>query len=103
VEWAGEGQMTALFDAVERGDLELARLLLERGSNTTRTRSITRAGRAGEHGVSRPASRHERGLANLVNHKLDVEDAAGLRWFLDRGVDENAHRCLHPALARGRG
>jgi hypothetical protein len=55
VEWAGEGQMTALFDAVERGDLELARLLLELGSNTRRTRSITRAGRAGEHGVSRPA------------------------------------------------
>lgn len=24
VEWGGEGQMTALFDAVERSDLELA-------------------------------------------------------------------------------
>ena len=32
VEWGGEGQMTALFDAVERNDLELARLLVERGA-----------------------------------------------------------------------
>ena len=32
VEWGGEGRMTALFDAVERSDLELARLLLERGA-----------------------------------------------------------------------
>jgi len=31
------------------------------------------------------------------------EDAAGLRWFVDRGVDVNAHRCLHHAIARGRG
>lgn len=37
----------------------------------------------------------------MVNHKLDFEDAAGLAWFLDRGVDVNAHRCLHHAISRG--
>jgi hypothetical protein len=35
VEWGGEGQMTALFDAVERRDLELVRLLLDRGADVT--------------------------------------------------------------------
>ncbi|MGH7342235.1 MAG: ankyrin repeat domain-containing protein, partial [Candidatus Rokuibacteriota bacterium] len=29
--------------------------------------------------------------------------ATGLRWFLDRGVDTNANRCLHHAISRGRG
>jgi ankyrin repeat protein len=46
---------------------------------------------------------HAPGLENLVNHKLDFEDAPGLQWFLDRGVDVNAHHCLHHAVARGRG
>ncbi|MGI8622625.1 MAG: ankyrin repeat domain-containing protein, partial [Solirubrobacteraceae bacterium] len=32
VEWDGEGRMSALFDAVERSDLELVRLLVERGA-----------------------------------------------------------------------
>jgi Ankyrin repeats (3 copies) len=39
----------------------------------------------------------------MVLHKLDFEDAAGLRWFLDRGLDVNAHCLLHHAIARGRG
>jgi ankyrin repeat protein len=39
----------------------------------------------------------------MVNHKLDFEDAAGLQWFLDRGVDVDAQHCLHHAIARGRG
>jgi Ankyrin repeats (many copies) len=43
------------------------------------------------------------GFERMVLHKLDFEDAAGLRWFLDRGVDVNAHCCLHHAIARGRG
>lgn len=34
--------------------------------------------------------------------ELDFEDAAGLRWFLDHGVDVNANRCLHHAISRGR-
>jgi hypothetical protein len=32
VEWGGQGRMSALYDAVERADLELVRLLLERGA-----------------------------------------------------------------------
>lgn len=32
---------------------------------------------------------YEPGFENMVNHKLDFEDAAGLQWFLDRGVDVN--------------
>lgn len=32
IEWDGQGRMSALFDAVERGDLALVRLLLERGA-----------------------------------------------------------------------
>ena len=43
------------------------------------------------------------GFESMVNHKLDFEDAAGLQWFLDRGVDVNANRCLHHAICRGRG
>jgi hypothetical protein len=46
---------------------------------------------------------YQPGFERMVNHKLDFEDAAGLQWFLDKGVDVNAHRCLHHAIARGRG
>ena len=46
---------------------------------------------------------HRPGFENLVNHKLDFEDLTGLRWFLDHGVDVNAHCCLHHAISRGRG
>jgi ankyrin repeat protein len=35
VEWSGEGRQTALFDAVERHDLDLVRLLLDHGSIPT--------------------------------------------------------------------
>lgn len=38
----------------------------------------------------------------MVLHKLDFEDADSLRWFLNRGVDVNAHCCLHHAIVRGR-
>ncbi|WP_020497368.1 ankyrin repeat domain-containing protein [Sciscionella marina] len=41
--------------------------------------------------------------ASAVNHKLDFEDRAGLHWFLDQGIEVNVHRCLHHAIARGRG
>jgi hypothetical protein len=34
IEWGGEGRMSALFDAVERGDLPLAGLLVERGATS---------------------------------------------------------------------
>jgi Ankyrin repeats (3 copies) len=90
----------ALFDAVERRDLELARLLLERGAE----RDEDAFYHACEQGDTAFLDLlHAPGLEDLVNHKLDFEDAAGLRWFLDRGVDVNRHRCLHHAIARGRG
>jgi ankyrin repeat protein len=46
---------------------------------------------------------HGPGFERLVLHKLDFEDADGLRWFLERGVDVNANCCLHHAIARARG
>lgn len=100
VEWGGEGRMSALFDAVERGDLALARLLVERGA--------TKDEDAFYHACEQSDTAfldllHQPGFERLVLHKLDFEDAAGLRWFLDRGVDVNAECCLHHAVARGRG
>jgi hypothetical protein len=100
VEWGGEGRMSALFGAVERDDLELARLLVERGA--------TRDEDAFYHACEQSDTAfldliHQPGFERMVNHKLDFEDAAGLQWFLDRGVDVNAERCLHHAISRGRG
>jgi Ankyrin repeats (many copies) len=99
-EWGGEGRMSALFDAVERVDLELVSLLLERGA--------TRDEDAFYHACEQSNTAfldvlYQPGFKNLINHKLDFEDAAGLQWFLDRGVDVNANRCLHHAISRGRG
>jgi ankyrin repeat protein len=100
VEWGGEGQMTALFDAVERRDLELVRLLLERGAE----RDEDAFYHACEQGDTTFLDLlYTPGHEGLVNHKLDFEDVPGLRWFLDKGVDVNAHCCLHHAIARGRG
>jgi hypothetical protein len=42
----------------------------------------------------------EPGFESMVNHKLDFEDAAGLRWFLERDTDVNANFCLHHAICR---
>ncbi|MEJ3656300.1 ankyrin repeat domain-containing protein [Actinomycetes bacterium KLBMP 9759] len=100
VEWGGEGRRTALFDAVERADAGLVRLLVERGA--------TKDEDAFYHACEQSdlvmldllwVPGHER----LVNHKLDFEDEAGLRWFLARGVDVNAEFALHHAIVRGRG
>jgi ankyrin repeat protein len=99
-EWGGESQMTALYSAVERRDLELGRLLIERGAE----RDEDAFYHACEQGDTAFLDLlHESGHENLVNHKLDFEDARGLQWFLDKGVDVNAHQCLHHAIARGRG
>ena len=100
VEWGGEGRMSALFGAVERADLELARLLVERGA--------TKDDDAFYHACEQSDTAfldliYEPGYEAMVNHKLDFEDAAGLQWFLDRGVDVDAQHCLHHAIARGRG
>jgi hypothetical protein len=100
VEWGGQGRMTALFDGVERADLELVRLLLEHGARSD--------GDAFYHACEQSNTAfldvlYEAGFEDMVNHKLDFEDAAGLQWFLDRRVDVNANRCLHHAISRGRG
>jgi Ankyrin repeats (3 copies) len=100
IEWGGQGRMSALFAAVERGDLPLVQLLVERGA--------TRDEDAFYHACERSDTGfldllYQPGFDQMVLHKLDFEDAAGLRWFLDRGVDVNAHCCLHHAIARGRG
>jgi ankyrin repeat protein len=100
IEWGGEGRMSALFAAVDRGDPALVELLLEHGA--------TRDEDAFYHACEQSNTAlldllHEPGFESMVNHKLDFEDARGLRWFLDRGVDVNANRCLHHAIGRGRG
>jgi ankyrin repeat protein len=100
IEWGGEGRMSALFAAVDRGDTALVELLLEYGA--------TKDDDAFYHACERSNTAfldllYEPGFESMVNHKLDFEDARGLRWFLDRGVDVNANRCLHHAICRGRG
>lgn len=100
VEWGGDGRMSALFAAVDRRDLELARLLVRDGA--------TKDEDAFYHACEQSDTAyldllHEPGFERMVNHKLDFEDADGLRWFLDHGVDVDANRCLHHAISRGRG
>ena len=92
--------MSALYDAVERGDAELVELLLERGS-TPDEDAFYHACEQGD--TAFLDLLYAPGHEHLVNHKLDFEDAAGLRWFLARGVDVDAHCCLHHAICRGRG
>jgi ankyrin repeat protein len=100
IEWDGQGQQSALFDAVERGDLALVRLLVDRGATTDEDafyHACEQSDTAFLDLLYRP------GYERLVLHKLDFEDPAGLRWFLDRGVDVDAECCLHHAIVRGRG
>ena len=100
VEWGGEGEMSALYDAVERGDVRLARLLLERGA--------AKDDDAFYHACEQSDTAfldilYQPGFESMINHKLDFEDARGVAWFLERGVDVDANRCLHHAICRGRG
>ena len=100
VEWGGEGGMSALFAAVERGDPELVRLLLDRGA--------AKDDDAFYHACEQSNPEflellYEPAFASMVNHKLDFEDPRGLAWFLEHGVDVDANRCLHHAISRGRG
>lgn len=100
IEWGGEGRMTALFDAVERRDSALVRLLIERGARKHEDafyHACEQSDLVMLQLLYQPEFRH------VVNHKLDFEDVAGLRWFLDRGVDVNANCSLHHAISRGRG
>jgi len=96
----GEWHRSALFEAVERRDLALARQLVEAGA-TPDEDAFYHACEQAEVGFLDLL--HRPGFERLVIHKLDFEDAAGLAWFLDRGVDVNALGCLHWAIGRGRG
>jgi ankyrin repeat protein len=96
----GEWHRSALFEAVERHDLTLARLLVEAGA-TSDEDAFYHACEQSD--VAFLDLLHRPGFERLVIHKLDFEDAAGLAWFVDRGVDVNALGCLHWAIGRGRG
>ncbi len=90
----------SLLAAVEGGDLAAVRRLLSAG--------VVPDEDAFYHACERgdPAfldALYVPGFERMVNHKLDFEDAVGLRWFLDRGVDVDVHHCLHHAVGRGRG
>jgi ankyrin repeat protein len=100
VERGEGGRMSALFAAVERGDLALVRLLLEAGATSDEDAFYHACEQSN---AALLDALHRPGFENLVNHKLDFEDLTGLRWFLDHGVDVNAHHCLHHAISRGRG
>jgi ankyrin repeat protein len=94
------GWASALSSAVERGDRALVRLLLDAGAEPDEDAFYHACEQADTDQLDllyRP------GFERMVLHKLDFEDAAGLRWFLDRGVDVNATCSLHHAIARGRG
>ncbi len=96
----GEWYRSALFEAVERRDLTLARLLVEHGATPDEDAFYHACEQAD---VAFLDLLHRPGFERLVIHKLDFEDAAGLAWFLDRGVDVNDLGCLHWAIGRGRG
>jgi hypothetical protein len=95
----GEWQLTASYFAVERQDLAMLRLLIEAGAEPDDDAFYHACERGGSGFLDllyRP------GFEEMVNHKLDFEDEAGLSWFLDQGVDVNTHGCLHWAIGRGR-
>jgi Ankyrin repeats (3 copies) len=96
----GEWYRSALFEAVERRDLTLARLLVERGATPDEDAFYHACEQAD---VAFLDLLHRPGFERLVIHKLDFEDAPGLAWFLGRGVDVNSLGCLHWAIGRGRG
>jgi ankyrin repeat protein len=100
LKWGGEGRMSALFDAIERGDLALVRLLLDAGATSDQDAFYHACEQSD---TALLDALHRPGFENLVNHKLDFEDLSGLRWFLDHRVDVNANRGLHHAISRGRG
>jgi hypothetical protein len=95
----GEWYRSALFEAVERRDLALARQLVEAGASDED--AFYHACEQSD--IAFLDLLHQPGFERLVIHKLDFEDAAGLAWFLDRGADVNGLGCLHWAIGRGRG
>jgi hypothetical protein len=99
-EEGGEWHRSALFEAVERHDLALARLLSDHGAIPDEDAFYHACEQSD---VAFLDLLHRPGFERLVIHKLDFEDAAGLAWFLDRDIDVNALGCLHWAIGRGRG
>ena len=98
-EW-GNWDFYAVRSAVDRDDVALIELLVERGAE----RDEDAMYHACEHGsVAMLEALWKPGANENVNHTLDFEHLEGLRFFLDRGVDVNARCCLHHAIARGRG
>ena len=85
---------------VERNDLSLLRLLVERGAEPDDDAFYHACERGGAELLE---VLYQPDFESMVNHKLDFEDEAGLRWFLERDVDVNEHGCLHWAIGRGRG
>ena len=100
IEWGGQGRQTALYDAVQRRDLSLVRMLVDRGA-TKDEDAFYHACESSDLGQLELL--YVPGHESCINHKLDFEDVPGLRWFLGRGTDVNANRCLHHAICRGRG
>lgn len=99
VEYCGEWRRSALFDAVERRDLAMARLLVDAGAEPDEDafyHACEQRDTAFLDLLCRP------GFERLVIHKLDFEDVAGIAWFLEHGADVNAG-ALHWAIGRGRG
>jgi ankyrin repeat protein len=96
----GDWRMTALFLATGRRDLSLVRLLLDAGAVPDEDAFYHACEQSDQAFL---AALYRPGFESSVIHKLDFEDAAGLSWFLRRGVDVDALGCLHWAIGRGRG
>jgi len=96
----GDWATSALFHAVERRDLTLVQLLLGAGAAPDDDAFYHACEQSD---VAYLDALYQPGFEDMLNHKLDFEDAPGLRWFLAHGVDINAHGCLHWAIGRGRG
>ena len=95
----GEWELTTCYHAVERQDVSLLKLLLDRGAEPDDDafyHACERGGSAFLELLYRP------GYEEMLAHKLDFEDEAGLRWFLEQNPDLNALGALHWAIGRGR-
>jgi hypothetical protein len=99
VEDSGQWRRSALFEAVERRDLALVRLLLDAGAESDEDAFYHACE---QHDTAFLDLLHRPGFERLVIRKLDFEDATGLPWFLHHGADVN-QGALPWAIGRGRG
>ncbi|WP_200948079.1 hypothetical protein [Nocardioides sp. Soil774] len=94
----GEWELTTCYYAVERQDVSLLQLLLQRGAEPDDDafyHACERGGSAFLELLYRP------GYENMLAHKLDFEDEVGLAWFLTRDPDLDALGALHWAIGPG--